>query len=210
MGLLLKEYIEDDCLLGIWEIKETLDELMSKVNLLPDEQDILNSFGNESRKIEWLSVRVLLGELTEKELTIIYNGNNKPFIKGNTYHISISHSNNFSSILLGRKHKVGIDLEYMSHRISKIAHKFINENEIISEDESLRRYHLYIHWCAKEALYKICDKQDINFLTNLTIEPFEPKDKGTLTGLVHNDYRSDAFKLNYFTIDNYIIVYTIK
>ena len=210
MGLLIKEYIEEDCLLGIWDIKETLDDLISKVTLQPDELELLNNFGNESRKIEWLSVRVLLRELTNKELTIIYNGNNKPFIQGNTYHISISHSYKLSSVLLSRSRKVGIDLEYMSHRISKIAHKFINENEMVVNDEDLRRYHLYIHWCAKEALYKICDKQDINFLTNLTIEPFEPTDKGNLKGKVHNKYRAESFPMKYFKLDNYIIVYTIK
>ncbi|NJK86471.1 MAG: 4'-phosphopantetheinyl transferase superfamily protein [Bacteroidales bacterium] len=125
--------------------------------------------------MEWLSVRVLLHELTGKELTIIYNGDRKPFIKGNSYHISISHSKNFSSVLLSRNRKVGIDLEYMSHRIERIAYKFINEKEYI-EDE-FRKYHMYIHWCAKEALYKICDKQDINFKENLVIEPFSQRKK---------------------------------
>ena len=81
---------------------------------------------------------------------------------------------------------------------------------MVVNDEDLRRYHLYIHWCAKEALYKICDKQDINFLTNLTIEPFEPTDKGNLKGKVHNKYRAESFPMKYFKLDNYIIVYTIK
>ncbi len=210
MGLLIKEYIEEDCLLGIWDINEPLDDLISKVTLQPDELELLSNFGNESRKMEWLSVRVLLRELTDKELTIIYNGNNKPFIKGNTYHISISHSYKLSSVLLSRSRKVGIDLEYMSHRIHKIAHKFINEEEVVVSDDNLRRYHLYIHWCAKEALYKICDKQDINFLTNLTIDPFEPMDRGELKGKVHNSYRAESFRMKYFKLDNYIIVYTIK
>ena len=66
--------------------------------------------------------------------------------------------------------------------LASIAHKFINENDVITADEEQRKYHLYIHWCAKEALYKICDKQDINFRDNLTIEPFEPMERGVLTG----------------------------
>ncbi|MFO7658445.1 MAG: 4'-phosphopantetheinyl transferase superfamily protein [Bacteroidales bacterium] len=210
MPLLIKQYIEEDCLLGIWNITETFDELISKVTLQPEELEIMNSFGNEPRKIEWLSVRVLLRELAEKDLMIIYNDNNKPFIQGNTYQISISHSHNLSSILLSKKRKVGIDLEYMSQRINKIANKFINENEAITTDEALRRTQLYIYWCAKEALYKICDKQGINFKTHLTIEPFEPQDNGVLTGYVHNIFWDDKFKLHYFKFDNYIIVYTTK
>ncbi|MBN2213814.1 MAG: 4'-phosphopantetheinyl transferase superfamily protein [Bacteroidales bacterium] len=210
MGLLLKEYVEDDCLLGIWDITENYDELLLKVNLLQEEQELLNSFGRDLRKIEWLSVRVLLREMMGQELSIYYNGNRKPFIKGNAYHISISHSNQFSSILLSNIHKVGIDMEFMSHRISNISHRFMNDREQVTSDEDLKRYHLYIHWCAKEALYKICDKQDIDFRKNIIIEPFNPERQGELKGLVSSRSRKEYFKLNYFTIDNYVIVYTVK
>lgn len=210
MALLLREYIADDCLMGIWNITESYDELKSKVNLSPEEIAILSSFSNHSRKMEWLSVRVLLRELTGKELTIIYNGHRKPFIKGNTYHISISHSKNFSSVLLSRSKKVGIDLEFMSHRIERIAHKFINEKKEFIENNGQRKFHLYVHWCAKEALYKICDKQDINFKENLMITPFNPGEKGELKGTVRNRYRTEVFDLHYFTLDNYVIVYTVK
>lgn len=210
MGILLKEYVEDDCMLGIWDITEDYHELFSKLSLQHEEEKILNSFGSDLRKIEWLSVRVLLKEMAGQELSIIYNGNRKPFIQGNSYYISISHSNQLSSILLSKSHKVGIDLEFMSHRISKISHRFINEEEQVTSEEDLKRYHLYIHWCAKEALYKICDKQDINFRKNISIEPFNPERKGALKGLVNNRYRKEYFTLNYFTIDNYIIVYTVK
>jgi len=129
-----------------------------------------------------------------------------PLLK--TIHISISHSRNLTSILLSEKRKVGIDLEYMSHRISKIASRFINDDEVISNDENENKFHLYIHWCAKEALYKICDKQDINFKKNLTIEPFKPGNKGLLYGRVNNKYINERFRLSYFTINNYIIVWT--
>ena len=210
MGLLLKEYVEDDCQLGIWDITESYEELLLKVNLLEEEKELLNSFKRDFRKVEWLSVRVLLREMTGQELSIVYNGNRKPFINGNSYHISISHSHQLSSILLSRNHKVGIDMEFMSHRISKISHRFINNKEQVTSDEDLKRYHLYIHWCAKEALYKICDKQDIDFRKNIIIEPFNPERKGELKGLVSNRFRKEYFKLNYFTIEDYVIVYTIK
>ena len=58
-------------------------------------------------RLEWLSVRVLLNEMTGKELSIYYNGNRKPFIKGNSYYISISHSRDLTSILLSREKKSG-------------------------------------------------------------------------------------------------------
>ena len=172
MGLILKDSVRGDCLLGIWEIKEDYESLMDGLELDDDEIQKLNSFQNHNRKLEWLSVRQLIAQLLPGKNRIIYNSENKPFLKGNSYNISISHSQNLTSIFISDKKRVGIDLELMSHKISTVSHKFINSQEMVTQDPALKRYHLYIHWCAKEALYKICDKQDINFRDGLTISPF--------------------------------------
>jgi len=208
--MIMNEQFESGCQLGIWKITEGLRDLSSCVALTLEELETLDRFNFEPRKLEWLSVRVLLNAMTGKDLTIIYNGNRKPFIKENHYFISISHSRDLTSILLSRDRKVGIDLEYMSHRIASISHKFINENDRVTTDEEQRKYHLYIHWCAKEALYKICDKQDINFKDNLTIEPFEPMENGVLLGRVRNRFRNEVFTMNYFSLGNYVVVWCCK
>lgn len=210
MGLILNTKTDSNCQLGIWKITESLDELMSQISLCNEDLETLERFTFLPRKLEWLSVRVLLNEITQKDLSIIYNGNRKPFIRGNSYHISIAHSRDLTSILLSRNRLVGIDLEFMSHRISNLAYKFINDDEFITRDEEKRKYHLYIHWCAKEALYKICDKQDINFKENLFIEAFQPSDKGDLRGWVKNRLRNDSFDMKYFSLGNYIVVWTCK
>jgi 4'-phosphopantetheinyl transferase len=210
MGVILKRYVDADCLLGIWEITENYETLFSKVNLIADEKNILDSFLNYQRKLEWLSVRILINDLLEKECRIIYNESHKPFLADNSHHISISHSKNLTSILVSMKKRVGIDLEFMSHQIHNIANKFINENELITNNPDQERLHLYIHWCAKEALYKICDKQDINFKENLTLFPFEPKESGILRGRVLNSHGVEDYVLNYQKIEGYAIVWTSK
>jgi 4'-phosphopantetheinyl transferase len=210
MGVILKKYVAEDCLLGIWEIVEDYDTLYSMVVLNNEEKNTLDSFQNYQRKLEWLSVRALMNDLLDEDCRITYNGSRKPFLENNTCHISISHSKSLTSILVSKRKKVGIDLEFMSHQIHNIADKFINEKEVITDDPARERFHLYIHWCAKEALYKICDKQDINFKKNLTIQPFELNKEGSIKGLVHNRYGEEMFPLNYFTIDGYVIVWCSK
>ena len=142
MGLIVKEHVAGDCLLGIWEITEDFNTLYSRLRLDDEEEDKLRSFKSEGRKLEWLSVRNLINELTGRESKIIYNAERKPFIKGNSFSISISHSHHLTSILLSENRRVGIDLEYMSHKINKISFKFINEQEIITHDPGFERYHL--------------------------------------------------------------------
>jgi len=200
----------NNCLLGIWKITEDYDTLLSRLKLDEEEMNVLLNFKNYSRKLEWLSVRNLISEMTGKESRIIYNEMRKPFLKGNSFNISISHSNHLTSILLSKTKRVGVDLEFMSHKISSLSFKFLNNQELLTHDPELQRYHLYLHWCAKEALYKICDKQDINFRENLTIFPFEPKDKGMLKGRVINFRGLEDFLLNYERMDDYAIVWTSK
>jgi len=210
MGLIFNKTVDDDCYLGIWEIVETYDDLLPQLPLTSEDLATVEGFRNYQRKLEWLSVRLLINRMLNRPCRIVYNGNRKPFLECQTYNISISHSHDLTSVLLSSKHKVGIDLEYMSHQIHRVAHKFINEKEYITSDAGLQRLHLYIHWCAKEALYKICDKQDINFKQNLTILPFEVASEGTITGYVDNRFGHDEFLLHYSTYDGYVIVWCKK
>lgn len=210
MGMILKKKLEDGSILGIWEITEDINVLLDQIKLSDTELDRFNGFLSHARKLEFLSVRALLGKMLNPDVKIVYNGNRKPYLDDGSHNISISHSKNLTSILLNKTKRVGIDLEYMSHRIRKIAHKFINDNESINKNDLTDKYHLYIHWCAKEALYKVCDKKDINFKLNLFIKPFPVNNKGVIKGKVNSEKINEEFDLNYFKYDNYIIVYTSK
>jgi 4'-phosphopantetheinyl transferase len=122
----------------------------------------------------------------------------------------ISHSYKLTAILLSTNEKVGIDLEYMRTNISAIAFKFLNRKESVIKEHEDHKYHLYIHWCAKEALYKICDKEGISIQKNITIEPFMVKESGEIKGKVQTDIINESFDLYYSKYDNYAIVWTKK
>ena len=210
MAVIIREHFNEDIEFGIWEITEDYDTLISKLKL--DQSDIatVESFKNHQRKLEWLSVRTLLKEMLGKNSKIVYGPERKPYLHNNEFNISISHSKNLTSILMSKKKRVGLDLEFMTNKILRIADKFLRPEELENINKDLELYHLYLHWCAKEALYKICDKVDINFVTNLNIEPFIPKDNGLMLGTVNNSYMNEKFTLNYFTIKNYSIVWCYK
>ncbi len=206
----MKTEILPECHLGVWEIAEDFDTLYSMVNLAAVEKTKLNSFKNISRKVEWLSVRALVKTMLGKDTRILYNSENKPFVMGNTHSISITHSNNLTAVIICKDKRVGIDLEFMSGKISKVADKFMNEKENVTSDPEMKKYHLYLHWCAKEALYKICDKQDINFRDGLTIAPFDPEEHGFMNGHVVNGSGEEDFELEYLHHDNYALVWCVK
>ena len=197
MGCITKHYLNEFSILGVWKIEEDLETLLNLVVLDNEEKKKYKSYSSNSRKLEFLSVRALLSELIGKEARIVYNKNNKPFLKDGSRFISISHSHKLTAILLSTNEKVGIDLEYMSSNIAAIAFKFLNRKESVTKEVNDRKYHLYIHWCAKEALYKICDKEGISIRKNLTIEPFIVKESGEIKGEVHTDKINESFDLYY-------------
>ena len=210
MGCIIKYRINDSSMLGVWKIEEDLSALLQMVTLDAYEKKKIKSFRSNARKLEFVSVRALLSELTGGTASIVYNKNNKPFLKDGSKFISISHSHNLTSILLSANEKVGIDLEYMSSNIAAIAFKFLNVKEKITKDPVNRLYHFYLHWCAKEALYKICDKEGISIRKNITIDPFNVHDSGEITGSVHTDTINENFSLHYMKYDNCAIVWTKK
>ena len=210
MGCITKHYLDKDSILGVWKIEEDLETLLARVTLTAADKTRYKEFRSNSRRIEFLSVRALLIELIGHGPSIIYNKNNKPFLKEGSHFISISHSHKLTAILLSESERVGIDLEYMSANISAFAFKFINRKEKITRDKELKKYHHYIHWCAKEALFKICDKPGISIRKNITIKPFSIKESGEIEGTVKSKVINDTFTLHYSTYDNYAIVWTKK
>jgi 4'-phosphopantetheinyl transferase EntD len=211
VGLLINQEIEDGCRIGLWEIAEDYETLLGMTYLNDEDIRRLNTFKNINRKLESLSVRALLQQMTRPDARIVYRQQSrKPYFDDGSYNISVSHSHKHTSIMLGKNKLVGVDLEFMSHNIERVAHKFINEQEEVTNNPLVRCEHLYIHWCAKEALYKICDKVDINFQKNLTIKPFEVDSQGDITGIVHNNFRNEEYKMHYLLENNYVLVYCTK
>ena len=106
--------------------------------------------------------------------------------------------------------RVGIDMEYMTGRIDKVAHKFIGKDEYITGEKESQRYHLYIHWCAKEALYKLCNKPNLIFREDLIISPFQVCESGTIKAHLDTMQIREDFDLHYFKFENYIVVWCCK
>lgn len=210
MACITKHYLNKDTVIGVWKIEEDLATLTGMVDMSPEDEKRYEIFRSTSRKIEFMSVRALLAELLGREARIVYNKNNKPFIKDGSHFISITHSNKLTAILVSKNERVGIDLEYMRININAFASKFLNRREKITRRWADRTYHLYIHWCAKEAIYKICDKEGINIVNDITIEPFEVRESGEIRGRVKNERIDDQFTLYYSKYDNYTIVWTKK
>lgn len=211
MGIIRETYLKPDGYLAFWKIDEDFDALYNMVSLTREEEDLLYGFKSPKRQLEWLSVRLLVRHMTGKPNRIVYNGQRKPFLEDRSHHISISHSDDLTAVFLSKTHRVGLDLEKQSHKVQRIAHKFINDQEYIDgTDVEIEDYHLYIHWCIKEAIYKICDKQDINFKENIFVEHFTPESAGSVKARLDNIHGLTDFDVHYEKLGQHVIAWCLQ
>ena len=194
--------------IGIWEITESLSELLKIYGEFPLSEE-LEKFKNEVRKKQGLSVRTLLKELC-KIKKLQFNGLgkddfNKPFPKGQKYHLSISHTDKYAVAIINEKEAVGIDIEAVSTKVEKIKHKFLSEKELQKTANNLEE--MAVYWSAKESLYKLYGKKKVLFNKELFIE--KEKQQSNFTGKILKADLQKTVRMQWQFIDSFVLVYTL-
>ncbi len=176
-----------------FEISDYLDQLTDI------ETERFFTFSNIQRKREFIATRILRHELFGFQ-HIHYDVVGAPFIKGEGF-ISISHSKNIVGIAVCNEFKVGLDIEPINDKISKIKHKFLSLDEIEKLDcDSTTE--LTKVWSGKESLYKVSGTKGINFRTELSLIKNEEE---KWEGFFINDVHSMRTELSIFEVDKRII-----
>ena len=155
----------------IWKIEESYKELNDGIILTDISAVRVNNMKSELHQRGFLSIRHLLACEGYTDHDLYYDENGKNHLH-NGLHISITHSFNFSAIIISDI-KVGIDVEKKREKILRIAHKFstAEDYQSLNHQDSLIRY-LTIVWCAKESLYKSFNSVGLTFLNHIFVDDF--------------------------------------
>lgn len=209
MGL-YKQFISEKYQWGIWKVTENLDELRA---LLPDHGvaylSELNSFKSDSRKIEWLAVRVLLYVLTGKSMPIGYRSNGKPYLADGKTHLSISHTKGYVSVIVSQTNEVGIDIEKMGERVHKVAHKFVRDDEYVPEDPILKTQALLLIWSAKETMFKCMNEEAVDFREHLHVG-LSQIDGTWFLGKETRSRHGRTFLINYMLDPDFVMTWVVS
>jgi len=210
MPLVFNNEIENSkAKLGVWEIQESVDFLLESTNLTEKEKIVFGTMRNENRKKQWLASRIILDKLSENNnLSIVYEKNGQPLMNDGIHQISISHTSKFVAVILSRFLKVGIDIEGIHPRILKIRHKFVSEieNDFLKNDENLLES-LFLIWSAKEAIFKMYGKGNVDFRKNIQVKPFIIQTDGVIESVFSSETVSRDHKLKYRKIEDHMLVY---
>lgn len=99
-------------------------------------------------------------------------------------HICISHTRDYAAVAYSTAGPIGLDIERISDRVERIAHRFTSTDEAAYIDthgqQDRPMYHL-INWSAKETLYKLLDDTRMaDFKAAFHIAPYTLGTEGML------------------------------
>jgi 4'-phosphopantetheinyl transferase len=206
MPLVINLY-ENSYRLALWKLTETVEFFEEKAHLSPADLSLYSKISNETRKKEWLAVRVLLNEVLGFWPNITYMETGKPILNNHIRHLSISHSKEMVGILLCTSPFAGIDIEKTTRNIDNILPRFLSDDELKNISLSKNPYSEIIHWCAKEAIFKSVNEPNILFSKRIIIEKIN--DDGTIEAKFKSKRKSQDVFLNYMHLDEHLIVWTI-
>ncbi|MFQ3577057.1 MAG: 4'-phosphopantetheinyl transferase superfamily protein [Cytophagales bacterium] len=196
---------------GLWFVNETVEELFENLTLSPFDKEEYKSISHPTRQLEWLAARKAMQELVTNS-RYQYHGiqkeaNGKSHLFNHQLHISISHTKDYAAVMLGSLKEVGIDIELLKTKITRISHKFVSKYEFhLHTDDTLK---LTIAWCAKEAIYKYLGREGISFQQHIFLEDFSVRESGTITAFVRHPDIQESVTLCYLANSEFCIAYTL-
>lgn len=199
---------EENIRIHLWKLTETEEELTSGIELKKSSVERLSSMKSEIHRRGFLSIRHLLKIEELSDYDLYYDDQGKPHLE-NDWYISITHSFEFTAIIISEKRACGIDVELQREKILRIANKFTTYSLVAhdhTDEEIIQK--LTCIWGAKESIYKIYPKPGLSFLQNIDIDNFHLVDEKT-QGHIHFNNARVYFEVYFEIIDHYCLVYAL-
>ena len=177
--------------------------------MLPDEESIRTEaesrFGSASRILEWTAVRVLLYDLLDRQVPILYHDNGAPYLPEYEHlDISISHTRGYVAVALAEQGEIGIDIEQISAKVERVRNRFVRDDEVADTLEQL-----LLHWSAKETAFKILNRNKVDFLKHLRIEPFELQEEGDFILQEFKTNDEERMTIHYKLFPDFVLTYSL-
>ena len=194
------------CKIAIWQIVESEEELVAPLSngrvLLEEARQRFKAAG---RRIEWLAVRRLMHQLGIAS-PIAYLPSGKPYLKDDKRHITISHTRGYAAVAISETNPIGLDIEQRTDKVCRVQHKFLSPEEkslLPSEKKNVEA--LLIIWTAKEAMFKLVDKEGIDFAEHFHLDPFTVAPAGECTARETFTPEHRTFSLRYWVLPEFVM-----
>lgn len=177
---------------------------LEELELSADERDLrsVEAFSAPSRRAERLAWRRALRRVSP-EVEVEYAPSGAPRIKNSPYgYISVSHCRDCVAVALSCR-RCCVDVERMDRDFSRVETRYMTsaERKLCSEE-----WWMGAVWCAKECLYKLAEREGVDFLRDISVVALDAPNKK----IICRGVDCEEVTLQYATLnEEHIVVYKI-
>lgn len=169
-----------------------------------DKRDLqsVEAFTSPSRRAERLAWRRVLRDVAPAA-EVEYAPSGAPRLKNSPYtYISVSHCRDVVAVVLSNA-RCGVDVERVDRDFSRVAERYMTAAE---RDLCAAEWWAAAVWCAKECLYKMAEREGVNFREDMVVLGVDTADRRLLCRGVDGA----EIALDYRIIDQqHIVVYKL-
>jgi phosphopantetheinyl transferase (holo-ACP synthase) len=183
--------------LGLWKIDGSETVFETRFPEVAASLSVRHPRTQLQRYASRLLIHEMLGELPE----VWKDEHGKPHLKNFGLEISISHTEGYAAVLLG-KGKLGVDVQHFKPNVMKVRDRFLDENELqMAQDIETTT----LFWAAKEAVYKYNALPGLDFRDPITAHSIE---LDTLPSSFIFDGTKTNLNLGWKRLDGAMLVWT--
>jgi 4'-phosphopantetheinyl transferase EntD len=203
MPIFFQQDVNEDTRLGVWKIEEPETFFLAKVPLH-------RAITHPHKRLQHLAGRYLLQHLFPGfPISLIQIADTrKPFLEGEAYHFSISHCGDYAAAIVSKVNRVGVDIELITDKISRIEHKFVSDEErpVVHRSWPDQGHHpvlncsavdhvrkLGLLWSSKEAVFKWYGWGEVDFRKHICIRSVVPTGDSTFDTMVQFKKNEDLY-----------------
>ncbi|MBK6264721.1 4'-phosphopantetheinyl transferase superfamily protein [Marivirga sp. S37H4] len=200
--------VNENIHLAVWKIVEDLDSLEKKVRLSAGDKIIYKEIHHAGKALEFLAGRMLcfqaFHDLQKTYQPIYRNVFGKPEMPDSNYSLSLSHTADYVVVIIGNGIDVGIDIEKPHEKMRKVAPRILTQEEMMFCNDQL--LHFSKMWSAKEVLYKLYMKREIDFREHLFLKPVDENWSEMKGEIIKDGYRKECL-LKFINLQEYFICF---
>ena len=136
-------------------------------------------FQNDKRRREHLAWRRIVRNELGRNVTIDYNEVGAPIVDSPNTYISVAHGGESVAVTIADE-PVGVDIESLDRNYARIKSRFMTP---VEESLSTMEEWPAVVWTAKEAIYKLYGKREVDLTEDIHITAFDTRSM-TLTAEV--------------------------
>ena len=192
----------------VWRIEESSMDLFDSIIIADKSVVRLSGMKSDLHRRGFLSIRMLLQEAGYTDNDLFYDDLGKPHLADGK-HISISHSHNFSTIIVSNK-AVGIDIEKIRDKMAIVGPRFMEDDfSFPSQDDPEYIRKLTVVWGVKESIFKIRNEKGISFKNHIRVDSFEMLSQ---KGLAHLHFQGihQTFEMHFAQVQNFMLIYAFE